>query len=567
MRPNHGPAPITQAERDEINSWLRGQLKEYNDRDHEAINRHRETVRQALEQDDDVVRILFAGSLERHTYVEGLSDVDALVIVNRSKLSSELPQDAIESMEALIRRRLPNTKIRSGDLAVTAEYSDGVEMQFLPAIERKDGIRIADGSRNRWSSVIRPNRFRAKLTKVNQAKAGQVIPAIKLVKGLASQVIQNDDEKIQGYHMESIAIEAFRDYQGPTDLRSMVIHFCESASEIVLEPITDSTGQSRNVDEYMKGARSPRRRRASENFRRMLDHFSACRSVSDLDALFGNGGGQSDNPGGGGKTPLRKPSGGGGGRTAARTGAALSVPRERRYKPPSQYATAMGCNAAPTREIYDLTPLSRANADWLAHNQPGMRCDDKRGVTNGTLAMRAAWDRSAGELVVNPRRPMPLTIEDDYEIAIHLRYEPRLVPIPNRSPRVFETGGRARALVGRKVASSIDLHLYFSGEMCLGINLAAPVKEIFDLSQFIEIDVISWLYRFAYVERFGLAKARKDLWLEYDHYRGVEQHIAFLRDMASLNPSSGLPCPCGSRVKYARCHKPQIEEARRESWI
>ena len=176
MRPSHVPAPITQAEREEINSRLLVQLKEFNARDHEAINRHRQTVRQALEQDEDVVRILFAGSLERHTYVEGLSDVDALVIVNRSKLSSELPQDAIKRMEALIRRRLPNTKIRSGDLAVTAEYSDGVEMQFLLAIERKDGIRIADVSRNQWSSVIHPDRFRAKLTKVNQAKGGQVIP-------------------------------------------------------------------------------------------------------------------------------------------------------------------------------------------------------------------------------------------------------------------------------------------------------------------------------------------------------------------------------------------------------
>lgn len=567
MSANRGsvPAPITQAERDEINSRLRDQLKEYNDRDHEAINRHRQTVRQALERDEDVVRIRFGGSVERHTYVEGLSDVDALVFLNRSKLSSELPQDAIQRMEDLIRRRLPNTKIRTGALSVTAEYSDGVEMQFLPAIERKDGIRIADPSVNGWSAVVRPDRFRAKLTKVNQAKDGQVIPAIKLMKGLASQVIQNDDAKIKGYHMESIAIEAFRDYQGPTDLRSMVIHFCESASEIVLEPIRDSTGQSRNVDEYMDEARSPRRVQASRNFREMLDRFSACRSGGDLDRLFGNGGGRSDNPGGGGKTPPRKPSGGGG-RTAARMGAA-SVSRERRFKPPSQYAAEIDGSAAPLREIYDLTPLSRLNADWLANNQPGMRLDERRGVTGGTLAMRAAWDGSAGELVVNPKRAMPLTIEGAYEVAIHLRYEPRLVPIPNRSPRVFETGGRARALVGKKVASAIDLHLYFSGEMCLGINVAPPVKESFDLSQFIEIDVISWLYRFAYVERFGLDKARKDLWREYDHYYGVEQHIAFLRDIASRNPSSGSPCPCGSRVKYARCHKPQIEEARRESWI
>ena len=217
-------APITQAEKNVINSRLRDQLKEYNDRDHEAINRHRQTVRQALEQDDDVIRILFGGSVERHTYVEGSSDVDALAFLNRSKLSSLPPQDAIKYMRKVIRRRLPNTKIRTGDLAVTVKYSDGVEMQFLPAIERKNGIRIADPSRKRWSNVIHPDRFRAKLTKVNQARRGQVIPAIKLMKGLANKAIPNKNERITGYHMESIAIEAFRAYQGPTDLRSMVIH-------------------------------------------------------------------------------------------------------------------------------------------------------------------------------------------------------------------------------------------------------------------------------------------------------------------------------------------------------
>ena len=288
MRPNRGSAPITQAEKNAVNAWLRGKLKKYNDRDHEAINRHRKTVRQALEQDDDVIRILFGGSVERHTYVEGSSDIDALAVLNRSKLSSQTPQDAIKYMGRVIRRRLPNTKIRSGDLAVTVTYSDGVEMQFLPAIERKDGFRIADPSRKRWSNVIHPDRFRAKLTKVNQARRGQVIPAIKLMKGLASRAIPNKNERITGYHMEAIAIEAFRDYQGPTDLRSMLIRFCKSASKIVLAPIKDPTKQSRNVDDYMGRANSDKRKRASKKFRRMLDRFSACKTARDLDRLFGS---------------------------------------------------------------------------------------------------------------------------------------------------------------------------------------------------------------------------------------------------------------------------------------
>lgn len=287
MSCNRKSAPITQAQINEINGGLRDILKEYNDRDYAAINLHRQTVRQALERDDDVVRILFGGSVERNTYVKGLSDVDALVIVNDSKLSSLLPQNAIEYMEDLIQRRLPNTEIRSGDLAVTATYSDDVEMQFLPAIERKDGIRIADPARNRWSDVVHPDRFRARLTKVNQDNGGRVIPVIKLAKGLAAQVIRNDGEKIQGYHMEAMAILAFRNYQGPPDLRSMLIHFCKSATKTVLNPIKDLTKQSRYVDEYMGRAGSSKRKRASKNFQRMLNRFSHCKSRRDLDALFG----------------------------------------------------------------------------------------------------------------------------------------------------------------------------------------------------------------------------------------------------------------------------------------
>lgn len=282
-------ALIMQAEKNGVNAGLRGKLKKYNARDHEAINRHINNLRNALEQSEgDVIRPLFGGSVQKHTYVDGLSDADVLAPINDSSLISLRPRSVIKRMGALIQRRLPKTKIRTGDLAVTVTYSDGIEIQVLPVIRQKDGIRIADPSRNRWGNVIYLDRFRAKLTKVNQANRGQVIPVIKLAKGLASQVIQNDDEKIQGYHMESIAIEAFRDYQGPTDLRSMLIHFCESASEIVLTPIRDSTGQSRNVDDYMGRPKSKRRRRASKNFQRMHNRFSACRTARHLDRLFGS---------------------------------------------------------------------------------------------------------------------------------------------------------------------------------------------------------------------------------------------------------------------------------------
>ena len=280
------PAPTNS---DEINGGLRNLLRGYNSRDTDAISRHIRTLRDALERNDgDVIPTLFGGSVAKHTFVDGLSDVDVLFIVNNSSLSGQSPDAAIRYMRNLFRRKLPRTNITAGDMAVTVKFADGIEIQVLPAIRRRSGgVRIADPERGRWSNVVRPDQFAQKLTEVNQAKDGQVIPVIKLAKALAAQIIQSKRYRISGYHMESLAIEAFANYQGPYDLRSMLLHLCDAAAVAVLHPIADSTGQSRNVDEYMGNADSRQRQWAARRFNEMAQRLNACRSADNVATLFG----------------------------------------------------------------------------------------------------------------------------------------------------------------------------------------------------------------------------------------------------------------------------------------
>ena len=273
---------------DEFNGCLRDQLKDYNDRDVEAINRHLRGLRDALELgDDDVIRTLFGGSVSKHTYVTGLSDVDVLAIINDSSLSGQSPSDVIALMKQRITQRMPRTTVTTGDLAVTVKYADGIEIQLLPAIRTKSGVRIADPGRNAWSNVVHPERFTRKLTQVNQANGNNVIPVTKLAKGLIAHTIRSDRDHISGYHVESLAIEAFRNYRGAGDLKSMVGHFVDFASKAVLKPITDPTGQSRRVDDYMGQANSQRRQRASNLFSQMKRSFDGCKTRADIDNLFG----------------------------------------------------------------------------------------------------------------------------------------------------------------------------------------------------------------------------------------------------------------------------------------
>ena len=89
--------PLRQTMTDEqINGYLRDKLRDYNDRDIEAINRHIRGLRDALEQTgNDVLPTRFGGSVSRHTYVDGLSDVDGLIRINDSSFSPNPPKDGL----------------------------------------------------------------------------------------------------------------------------------------------------------------------------------------------------------------------------------------------------------------------------------------------------------------------------------------------------------------------------------------------------------------------------------------------------------------------------------------
>ena len=201
-------------------------------------------------------------------------------------MAGQSPDQAIRYVEASIRQRLPLTEVSAGNLAVTVKFSDGSVIQVLPAIRTDSGIRIANPRENRWSGVIHPERFAQKLTEVNQANQGAVIPAVKLTKVLANRIIQSDRDKISGYHIESLAVEAFRDYPGRHDHKGMVLHLCSYAAENVRQPIRDSTGQSRYVDEYLGAPGSQQRQRAAHYFHEMERRLNGCRNEADVLNLF-----------------------------------------------------------------------------------------------------------------------------------------------------------------------------------------------------------------------------------------------------------------------------------------
>ena len=225
--------------------------------------------------------------MEKGTYVSGLSDEDTLLIVNQSRLESQSPSEVIEQMQEVIQYHFRDIDVSAGKLAVTVTYANGPEIQILPAIRTNSGgVRIAEPGSSQWSNITRPEAFAEKLIEVNNAKGGRVVPVIKLSKAMADCFITSQNNKISGYHMESLAVDAFSAYEGPTDTKSMLIHFLGYSMRAVESPITDSTGQTRYVDEYLGTADSLPRKGASTHFGQMRGKVKRCKTRAEFNELF-----------------------------------------------------------------------------------------------------------------------------------------------------------------------------------------------------------------------------------------------------------------------------------------
>jgi hypothetical protein len=245
-----------------LNSYFQDLLSDFNNRNVDQINSHLQTIEDALSSYGmGSVNLIYGGSVKKHTYVDGLSDVDVLAIINNTSLVDASPRQVLEYFADRLRDRLPNTEIGIGNLAVTLKFSDGHEIQVLPAISTPSGVHISSANGTDWSGVVRPDKFAGKLTNVNQSNSGKVVPVIKLYKTINAGLPEGT--QLSGYHIESLAIDAFKNYQGNMDYRSMLMHFVDHASKAVLNPVKDSTGQSIHVDDYLGNPESNSRRNAS----------------------------------------------------------------------------------------------------------------------------------------------------------------------------------------------------------------------------------------------------------------------------------------------------------------
>lgn len=269
----------------DINQFLAEQLVGFNDRDTQAVSNKLDQLEEVLrELGHDVDHLLFGGSIAKHTYVDGLSDVDSLVFLNGP--TSGPPDAVLTAFADALRARLPASQINDiqvGRMAVTVTYRDGTQVQLLPATERSDHTVIPAPDGSGWKAV-RPHKFTKKLTEANHRNGHGVVPAIKLAKALIDKFPQ--DRRLSGYHVEALAIDAFKRYDGPLNRASMLHHVLRHAAEAVLRPTGDITGQTVHIDDHLGAPGSAARRAIAASLNAIATTLSSARTEQEYRRAF-----------------------------------------------------------------------------------------------------------------------------------------------------------------------------------------------------------------------------------------------------------------------------------------
>ncbi len=273
----------------ELSGLLNDLLSAANSRDTDLIRERLDKLKGILSDDlETTIDPLFGGSVAKHTYVDGMSDIDSLFVLNSRTLHGSRPSELLEAIGASLARGLGDgTEVSIGKLAITLQYRDGMTIQVLPAFKEGDRLKVPSFRHDGWAGIA-PDTFQKALTERNAECGGKLVPTVKLAKAIMG--VLPESQRLTGYHVESLAISAFRDYKGPYTTAAMLPVFFEKARELVMSPIRDSSGQSIHVDGYLGAENGSSRAQAGHVLSRIakrMRNASAHMSKDQWSALFG----------------------------------------------------------------------------------------------------------------------------------------------------------------------------------------------------------------------------------------------------------------------------------------
>ena len=165
--------------------------------------------------------------------------------------------------------------------------------------------------------------------------------------------------------------------------------------------------------------------------------------------------------------------------------------------------------------------IDRSDLLWLWNRHPLLATGMKASTIKGTLSISSYYCKEDNKFISDDVLRIGRNdtfIADRFLVEIHLDDVDS-----NGWPKVYDVGLRHLATAKRYTIFATDLHFYPQGYACLG--LLYPAEPPSTLRYFIVGLVEPFFYRLSYIDHYGIAAARADLWPEYSHgNRGHQEH-------------------------------------------
>lgn len=262
-----------------VNEVLQELLADFNDRNVQEVQDILREIVSVAGEAIDIESHLFGGSVAKHTYVDGLSDIDTLVVVSGGVAS---PKELLEQLYSQLKTNL-GYRVEKGQLAVTI-HARGHEIQMLPCFRDGSRILISSPSGDRWST-INPVAFTSALSAKNRELNYSLVRAIKLLKSVNAKLPK--EHQLSGYHIEAMSLNAMSGFAGAKTTKQVLLHAVGEIKRSVLTPTSDVTGQSNSVDEYLGSANSHKRQAIAAEFATIESRLLNARRAEEWREIIG----------------------------------------------------------------------------------------------------------------------------------------------------------------------------------------------------------------------------------------------------------------------------------------
>lgn len=231
-------------------------------------------------------KVELAGSAEKDTFNEGISDIDLRAVTDNGTLLGLPPRVAKKLILKQIASIDEKTKPRLGHQTVTISKK-GHDYQIIPVVKSK-GTTYVPSEDGRYWKAVDLHAFDRELHKLNKRTGGRFCEAVRFVKILSNQYMPKQF-RLSGYHIETMALEILRNCPSSMDRTKMVDTILNSIPSRVRYYSPDITGETKAVDHDLGSSYNNNRKYISKHYRNLRDIFRQCRQTGDMDPLDESG--------------------------------------------------------------------------------------------------------------------------------------------------------------------------------------------------------------------------------------------------------------------------------------